>query len=451
MGIKITRIRSAIAVLALIISLAAISDMALGEVLITEALYDPATSDSDSEFVELYNTGDSAVDISGWSINTTSRQAVMPENTLIGPGSYYLIADIDGSMAWPADWPEPDLPDEISLTNTDSGIKLLDQSNNLVDALGWGNPPETLYLGTPASHVPEGESLARKQQSSAFVQTRNNSNDFLAALPTPMGSRAETSPEADEEIIIHASVEGNAPVIISFSLSHDDSANEGIQILPLAGKTQNLTISAIISDLDGIEDIEYVRLYGKGAYIELAETVPANSTTSEYSAVLPMMFYDSPGLYNLTLEAADLSGLAATKNQSIEYLSIVAFGLDTSEVSFRGSSGQSSDIIGDLDFSTSGSPTIKNIGNTPLDFRLSASGLDSGISAIPASSLLYTFLDSDFSSSLSGSLSEAAVLEEVGLMPGQSSLRELSLRLMIPIGTRAGSYQGTLYLSGVSS
>ena len=445
------RLRYFMIVLASVLLTAAIAGSVLAEVLITEVLYDPATSESDTEFVELYNTGDTAADISGWKLNTTSVQAAIPDGTEIAPGSYYLIADIDGSASWPADWPAPDLADEITLTNTDSGIRLQDAQGNLIDALGWGNPAESLYLGTSASHVPEGESLARKQQSSVFIQTRNNSNDFLAALPTPKSSRASDPLEPRQELTISASVSGNKPSLESFTIIQDDKTDDGIQILPLAGKTRNLTIQAAVSDQDGIEDIASVKISAKGATIPLGEKTSLNTTSSLYEATLSMAFYDAPGIYNLTLAATDSSGETASTTLSFEYLSIVAFGVDTSEITLSGLSGQSADAIGDLDFLTPQNPTIKNLGNTPLDFRLSASDLDSGSAVIPAGNLQYTFLDSDFTGSLSGTLSNSPQLENLDLLPGHQSLREFSLRLSIPLGTGAGSYQGTLYLSGVAS
>lgn len=444
-----TQIRKYLAITVAIIIFAFIADSALADVLITEVLYDPLTSESDTEFVELYNTGDSAIDISGWKLNTTSVQATIPDSTTIAPGSYYLIADIDGSAAWPADWPLPDLGDEITLTNSDSGVRLQDSLGNLVDAVGWGNPAEGLYLGTPAPHVPEGESLARKKESSAFIQTSNNLNDFLAALPTPQNSESGT--QSSTEILVQASVEGNYPAIDLFSVPYDDLPDEGIQILPIAGKQRNLTISAVISDVDGAEDIQTVVLTGKGQAIQLDWLSDLNLTSSEYEAVLNFAFYDEPDLYNLTLTATDSSGLSTSMNMGLEYQGIVAFEVDTESISLQGSSGQNADSIGDLDILTQGSPTIRNLGNTPLDFRLSASDLSFGGSAIPASSLLYSFLDSDFSNPLSGPLSQAPVLAAVNLLPGSLSLRELSIRLMIPIGTMAGSYQGSLYISGVES
>jgi len=448
---SVAAVKPVLAVLASLLLLIVVASSVSAAVLITEVLYDPATSESDTEFVELYNTGDTAVDISGWSLNTTTQQALIPQNTIMAPGTYFLISDIDNSGAWPADWPQADFHKEITLPNTNSGVKLIDSNHNIIDVVGWGNPVESLYSGTPHPPVHEGESLSRRQQSSAFIQTGNNSYDFLAALPTPQNSKSGTSEEPTKELTIYASVAGNMPKVDSFSILQDDKPDDGIQISPLPGKLRNLTVNAIVSDADGTDDIQYVRLSGKSQAIDLPPKTNLNSTSSLYEAALPMGFYEAPAIYNLTLVASDSSDLTATKNLSFEYLGIVAFEADTAKISLEGLSGQNADVIGDLDISTPESPTVRNLGNTPLDFRLSASDLNSGSATIPATSLLYSFLDSDFSSSLSGTLSQTPTLKKLNLQPGPQSLRELSLRLIIPAGTMAGSYQGSLYLSGVAS
>jgi len=170
--------------------------MAAADILITEVLYDPATSESDTEFVELYNTANISVNISGWRLNTTTLQATVPEGEAIPALSHYLIADIDNSNATPPDWPEPDFADEITLTNTNSGVKLIDSLGNAVDIVGWGAPPAGLYQGTAHPHISEGYSLSRRQEDGLFIDTSNNSFDFAAATPTPLNSRSGSGGKA---------------------------------------------------------------------------------------------------------------------------------------------------------------------------------------------------------------------------------------------------------------
>ena len=124
-------------------------DMVCAQVLITEVMYNPETSESDTEYVELYNQGDADVDISGWKLNTTSVQCTIPEGTSIKSNSSFLIADEDDSGVWPQSWPEPDFIDEITLGNTDSGVQLIDSKGYEVDTVGWGNPSDVLFEGSP--------------------------------------------------------------------------------------------------------------------------------------------------------------------------------------------------------------------------------------------------------------------------------------------------------------
>lgn len=61
------------------------------EVVITEIMYNPPESGADSlEFVEMYNKGTAAVDVSGWYTNGVTF--TFPENTMMGAGEYIVLA-----------------------------------------------------------------------------------------------------------------------------------------------------------------------------------------------------------------------------------------------------------------------------------------------------------------------------------------------------------------------
>src|SRR5688572_5883367 len=74
------------------------SSMTHGAVIINEIAYDDTGSADDHEFVELYNTGPAAVDISGWTLGgrdgtTTNASAVVPAATSLAPGAYYVFGN----------------------------------------------------------------------------------------------------------------------------------------------------------------------------------------------------------------------------------------------------------------------------------------------------------------------------------------------------------------------
>lgn len=104
---------------------------ARGQVVINEIAYDDAGTD-DREFVELYNTGASAVDISGWTLigrdaTTTNASIVVPAATSLAPGAYYVfgsagVTNVNQSVFVPENGPS-------------DSIEIRDSGGALIDAL----------------------------------------------------------------------------------------------------------------------------------------------------------------------------------------------------------------------------------------------------------------------------------------------------------------------------
>jgi len=64
---------------------------AVPDVVINEVMYNPITGDSDDEFIELFNRGAATVNVGGWEF-TDGISYVIPENTLIPPGGFLVVA-----------------------------------------------------------------------------------------------------------------------------------------------------------------------------------------------------------------------------------------------------------------------------------------------------------------------------------------------------------------------
>src|SRR6185503_5832230 len=64
---------------------------ASGSVVINEILYHPTSTNVLEEWIELYNTGQTNVNLSGWRI-TKGLQFTFPTNTTIAAGGYLVIA-----------------------------------------------------------------------------------------------------------------------------------------------------------------------------------------------------------------------------------------------------------------------------------------------------------------------------------------------------------------------
>jgi hypothetical protein len=154
-----------------------------GAVLISEFRFSGATSDD--EFIELYNNTDAPVDISGYKLDALAGLTItLSANTVIPARGHFLIAHAtgytlaayaaaDGAYAF-------DLPAQ-------TGLVLLDQSNNVVDAVGFNSTSTPYREGNGLAAVGDlGQySFARKLTSGVPQDTGDNAADFALVAPDP--------------------------------------------------------------------------------------------------------------------------------------------------------------------------------------------------------------------------------------------------------------------------
>jgi hypothetical protein len=106
------------------------------DIVINEIMYDPPSEQTDGEFIELFNRGQTIVDVSGWRV-TDAVEFVIPPGTRIAPGGFLVVAAnaahlrrVFPSIEVVGDW-------EGRLRNTGDLIRLLDQRGNLVDEVDY--------------------------------------------------------------------------------------------------------------------------------------------------------------------------------------------------------------------------------------------------------------------------------------------------------------------------
>lgn len=114
-------------------------------IVIHEIMFDPPSNLVSGEFIELYNRGDSVVDLTGWRL-TRGVDFVIPATTQLAPGGYLVIAaDAQGLMA------AHDISGVLGnyngqLSNNGELIRLEDAWGNLVDEVDYkvgGEWPES--------------------------------------------------------------------------------------------------------------------------------------------------------------------------------------------------------------------------------------------------------------------------------------------------------------------
>lgn len=146
------------------------------------------TGAASDEFVEIANTGGSAVDASGFKVVYRSgvgtsdvTLATIPDGTTIAAGGYYLL----GGSGY-AGTVTPNQSFAASLAATAGGIGIRDASGALLDSVGYGTATNAFVEGSAVTAPPTtdapGTSAARKPNG---VDTNVNSADFAASAPTP--------------------------------------------------------------------------------------------------------------------------------------------------------------------------------------------------------------------------------------------------------------------------
>ena len=123
--------------------LALLAFPAAGDVLIHQVLVDPVGTDTGGEAVELINTGPDAVAIGNWWLETqsSSKDATIPNGTLLLSGAQYLLADAGWSTLRDEPlWRDGDHEEALTLSNDNAGIALHAGDGTIIDRLGWGDP-----------------------------------------------------------------------------------------------------------------------------------------------------------------------------------------------------------------------------------------------------------------------------------------------------------------------
>ncbi len=108
----------------------------------------------EGEWVELFNSGQSAVSLNGWSLKSGAGKKVFLKNYTIGPGNYLVLKRTDT---------------KLTLRNTNETLFLYDNTGRLIDQSG--------FLGS----APEGKSFSRISS----VEAPSGVQNFIFTESTP--------------------------------------------------------------------------------------------------------------------------------------------------------------------------------------------------------------------------------------------------------------------------
>jgi len=232
------------------------------KVVINEAYLKGGSSGAffNQKFVELYNAGDTAQDLSGWSLQYRSDSSVAiptSSNTQrlsgsIQPGGYYLVGlPGNGNPPAGAALPTPDLTSTLNPSGTSGQLFLANVAESLAlpsgsvsdsrveDFLGYGG---AVTFETAPAVVDGANSKPNALVRTNFVDTNDNSADFAnTTTVTPQGSGAsapnpEPSGSASPSPSPSASATQAPPVTPGTVVPISDIQGTGATT-PLAGQT----------------------------------------------------------------------------------------------------------------------------------------------------------------------------------------------------------------------
>ena len=185
------------------------------------------------DFVELFNAGSSAVDVSGWTVQYATASGTSWQTTplagTIEPGRYHLVQLAGGSVGQPL--PAPETTGTTNLAATSGKIALVRggdaltcgatpgscSANPLVDDLvGYGTASD--YEGAAAAPTLSSTAGAVRA-AGGCADSDVNSADFSAGAPTPRNSATPPTTCADTAPSPSATAEATVDVDVASVLS----------------------------------------------------------------------------------------------------------------------------------------------------------------------------------------------------------------------------------------
>ena len=159
-----------------------------------------------NDFIELYNHGPAAVDVSAWSVQYASSTGTSWQVTKltgsVPAGGYYLIGEGAGAGNGAA-LPTPNATGTIALSATAGKVALVnsqtalagcaascDSAAGVVDFVGFGTANDAAGSPTPAL----SNSTSAQRTTTPYTNTGNNAADFTVAAPTPAAAGATPPP-----------------------------------------------------------------------------------------------------------------------------------------------------------------------------------------------------------------------------------------------------------------
>ena len=227
-------------------------------------------SDTNNEWIELYNPTEVPVDITGWEICDNAGCDTITASTTIPAHEFAVIAN--SSSTWLVQWPEISSTSAVTialgtklgsngLSDVGDRVELRDADSALVDAMSYGT--DTTYFSLPGDR--QGDSLARVVKG----YDTDTSGDFIInATPNP-----GTNPSSSGKEVMRFTAEG---VLVADALHGFPDTSQAL--LPLIAEESEEDEPILIEENAFVPPATIAELF--------AEKATSTATSSEESIII---------------------------------------------------------------------------------------------------------------------------------------------------------------------
>lgn len=172
-----------------------------GDVMITELMPNPdAVGDTDGEYIELYNTTGSAIDVEGWTLDVDGDTDTLPAISIPARGYIVLCKDADAADNGEIQNCDEDYVDGISLVNSGSTVSLLENGTTVDEVTYTGSDPWPDPTGASLIFTGTAENGKGGNWASASQRARGFALDQNGDLGSPGRGGADQNLQPSSEI-----------------------------------------------------------------------------------------------------------------------------------------------------------------------------------------------------------------------------------------------------------
>src|SRR5665647_384752 len=281
-----------------------------------------------NDFIELYNTGTTAVDLAAYSVQYASAagtnwSGVIPLTGSIAAQSYYLVQGASGGAVGAA-LPAAQASGSVNMSATSGNVALASVATKLacvttacatdtavVDLVGFGGG--LAFAGAAAPSSSNTTSVSR----TGFVNTANNAADFTAGTPTPAG---EPLPPVDPGTATPATIAEIQGTGAASPLDGQRVVTEGVvtaayptgSLFGFVIQTPGTGGDTDVASRTGSDAVFVYQAAGGAPTASIGDHLRVTGTVSEFNGLTELTVADATGYESLPDVAAPAVAVAAS-------------------------------------------------------------------------------------------------------------------------------------------